>query len=543
MATSDMYKNSYTGKDNYIYLNDSTSAAKFPGVSIFADGAAYTSDGSEWGATTIKSYTADTLPDPASLGVGATVVVDGVLVRKVNSTDFKREDGKKIAWLRFGQSNERGSVYPTLIYTSSSIVGNGTTATLTTSVANDLVEGETYIGTISSAAPSGFNVTTTFTVSGGTYPNKTLTFPSSVVGSATTQGTLVLDIVASVPQAFKSTKKPSLTRPVAPALTPNGSMDFRVVDRILNERFTEIVPINACVGSLSFVKQAAGQIDYWNATSAYYNKRSPIGGGDSGDNGSLIVKNNCLFQCTSGGQNRYAVYNGGPRIEDTSYRELDYVVAIGSGVSGATEPTWANAATVGSTITDGSLTWTNIAINVSTHASSAIKGLAAGEVCFEGRFGFDPLGLLKRAVDMGNRIAADCTTKVVTLSNGQSDTAATAAWYSTALNSIASFFKTRGWVVGIGLTCFNPKTTTSVYDSILVTGRNNALTSLAAFPEIVAGPDLYTALGHVAGTGGLFVQSDNAHVTEDLHLSARGMLAAADSYVDWFKTNMDAGLF
>ena len=43
MATSDMYKNSYTGKDNYIYLNDSKSPAKFPGASIYADGAVYTS--------------------------------------------------------------------------------------------------------------------------------------------------------------------------------------------------------------------------------------------------------------------------------------------------------------------------------------------------------------------------------------------------------------------------------------------------------------------------------------------------------------------
>lgn len=76
MATSDMYKNSYTGKDNYIYLNDSTSAAKFPGASIFADGAAYTSDGSNWDATTVKSYTAEELPDPATLAPGTPVVVE-----------------------------------------------------------------------------------------------------------------------------------------------------------------------------------------------------------------------------------------------------------------------------------------------------------------------------------------------------------------------------------------------------------------------------------------------------------------------------------
>ena len=81
MATSDMYKNSYTGKDNYIYLNDSKSAAKYPGASIFANGTAYTSDGTNWDATTTASYTSSTLPDPAMLGDGAYAIVGGIPVQ------------------------------------------------------------------------------------------------------------------------------------------------------------------------------------------------------------------------------------------------------------------------------------------------------------------------------------------------------------------------------------------------------------------------------------------------------------------------------
>ena len=88
MATSDMYKNSYTGKDNYIYLNDSTSAAKFPGASIFADGAAYTSDGSSWDATTVKSYTAEELPNPATLAPRTTVVLTGTFAADVTSVSL-----------------------------------------------------------------------------------------------------------------------------------------------------------------------------------------------------------------------------------------------------------------------------------------------------------------------------------------------------------------------------------------------------------------------------------------------------------------------
>lgn len=69
-----MYKSN--GKENLLVLNKANSAAQYPGATIYADGAVYTSDSTNWDATTVKPYTADTLPDPASLGAGAQISVD-----------------------------------------------------------------------------------------------------------------------------------------------------------------------------------------------------------------------------------------------------------------------------------------------------------------------------------------------------------------------------------------------------------------------------------------------------------------------------------
>lgn len=49
MATSDLYKNCYNGKDNYIYLKDSKTAVSNPGSELFFNGGQYFSNGSSWG--------------------------------------------------------------------------------------------------------------------------------------------------------------------------------------------------------------------------------------------------------------------------------------------------------------------------------------------------------------------------------------------------------------------------------------------------------------------------------------------------------------
>lgn len=240
---------------------------------------------------------------------------------------------------------------------------------------------------------------------------------------------------------------------------------------------------------------------------------------------------------------RYAVYGGSKPIPNTTIKELDYVKQVGGGASGATAPTWANAATVGSTIADGALTWTCIAINVSGNTDSSIKGLTLGTIATEGKIHFDPLGLLKRAVEAGNSVCGDADSKVCIIANGQSDTSATSAWYSSALQSISMYLVNRGWIVGVGMTCFNPASTVSAYDTILKAGHENAVATLANFtPNAIAGPDLYAGLGSTVGSNGLYLQSDNIHINENIHLSATGMIAAAAIYAEWLKQKIIDGI-
>lgn len=132
-------------------------------------------------------------PDPSIVYMLWDGVDYGSAVRyEVSGGDKLTES--KLCVMMFGQSNERGAVWRKLAFVSSSIVADGSKLTLTTSVANNLIDGDVYIGTISAAVPSSLNGTYSFTVSGGTYPNKTLVAASSVKATASTQGALSLDV-------------------------------------------------------------------------------------------------------------------------------------------------------------------------------------------------------------------------------------------------------------------------------------------------------------------------------------------------------------
>lgn len=48
MATSDLYKNCYNGKENQVVLNKVNSAATLPGAEVYSVGNNYQSDGNTW---------------------------------------------------------------------------------------------------------------------------------------------------------------------------------------------------------------------------------------------------------------------------------------------------------------------------------------------------------------------------------------------------------------------------------------------------------------------------------------------------------------
>ena len=449
---------------------------------------------------------------------------------------------KTIGYFKLGQSNEQGSVYTALYYTTASIVGDGTKVTVTTSIANNLAEGEVYYGTITGAVPSSLNLTAVKFTATGAFPNRVLVATSSVVGTATTQGTLTLDVKASYPQAFASLTQPACAAPVWPSLSNNGSWDFRFKDRVKNELDIDLRVVNAAFGSMSLVKDLAGMVEYWNANSRYAQYRPATGNGDYGDVGSLIVINNVLWNCTTGDK-RYAHYRGGPRLEGVNQKQLSYVARVQGGTTGATAPAWpaAGTATLGQTITDGAVVWTCVCPDVTTTTDPSMKNLGGGYVFVESTYGFDPLGIIAHALSAFGSVSHDLYDRVVVIQNGQSDTAMTSTWYSQAMKSVGNFFWGRGYKVALGMTCFNPKATAASYDSVLMAGRNLALTDPTFGSRYMAGPDLYTGLGNVHGAGGLYTESDNNHPTENVHLGAYSAFKAADVYFDWFKGLVDTG--
>ena len=87
------------------------SATMYAGKSLLADGIVYESDGVNWDAVTTGDFTADTLPDLATLGAGTTVVVDGSLLSKGRDALFGdgMPSSKYISFVR-GASDAAGIV-------------------------------------------------------------------------------------------------------------------------------------------------------------------------------------------------------------------------------------------------------------------------------------------------------------------------------------------------------------------------------------------------------------------------------------------------
>lgn len=82
MATSDLYKNCYNGKENQIVLNKANSAATLPGAEIYAVGNNYQSNGSTWNVygqlRGSKTFDAPSIASGAS--TTTTVTVTGAVL-------------------------------------------------------------------------------------------------------------------------------------------------------------------------------------------------------------------------------------------------------------------------------------------------------------------------------------------------------------------------------------------------------------------------------------------------------------------------------
>ena len=212
--------------------------------------------------------------------------------------------------------------------------------------------------------------------------------------------------------------------------------------------------------------------------------------------------------------------------------DLDQILVIGSQATAASEPASLATAAVGDVITDGTVQWTCLATGGSG-STCLYNGYTrtAGVRLTSLQAGSGPFGILHRVVALAWADPA-ARRRIVMLQNAQSDVGN--SQYQVALESIGRYLLQRGCEVMIGLSCYQPASGTSAYDT-LTTAVNAALTTLradatviqhGAVDAVLTGANLYTLMGstgNMAAGGGYFVKDTNR---DDIHLNAPGVIVA-----------------
>lgn len=323
-----------------------------------------------------------------------------------------------------------------------------------------------------------------------------------VFGQSVELGSVLATDQAGYPQAFQSQKNPAMFSPGGPATGAGGRGGFwmGVHDELYDWGY-DLRLVNGALGSLSFTQDAAGQVLFRQNNGAVRARRLPGAGnggngGDRGYYGDVLVSNGRVFVCTTGRQ--VAAFSDGPFRINAGQTNLDYRETVGTEATAGSAPDFSTA-TVGATVTDGTVVWTC----VSTDAAGL--GLTNGTIMGESNkgFGFDPFGAMARLHEQMQQVHG-VYRKIIYISNGQSDISATTAWYRDALVSIGNYFLVRGYEIMVGLTTWFPLSTVAAYNN-LKQGRIDALTILRATvngAKVYDGADLYTLMGVTGPMGG-----------------------------------------
>jgi len=330
-----------------------------------------------------------------------------------------------------------------------------------------------------------------------------------VVGQSNEQGRVDPSDLAAYPQCFASLTNPSFNSPVWGQILPGyGGFWHKVYDDLAAQGY-EAKIFNGAVGSSSFVTATCGQVLTRANSSGVAARRSPDDFEDRGYFGATTVQGGKVFVATTA--KKQVAFRRKNIFGATSWAEsgIDFISTSGTGTTAASDPGGWSAAALGGTITDGTVTWTCVDTTNST-------GMSNGQVLSPtfSAYGFDPFGILERVhINMSNIRASQ---KIIYIQNAQSDAGTPAATYQSALENIATFFLIRGYKVVIGLSCFNPNTTTANYN-LLATGRLAAIASLQAGAygaKVFAGANLYDLMGSTGNMalGGAWLQSDNVHL-------------------------------
>ena len=319
-----------------------------------------------------------------------------------------------------------------------------------------------------------------------------------VIGQSNELGAVPDSDLGAFPQAFRSLSRPEIRGSLSQTgvTVGRGSWWYKVMDDLWDWGYDAKI-INGAIGSMSMVRNAAGQMAFRNNSSAYYRQRAGAGYSDRGYMGDTICPNgNRVFRCTAG-RDIAALGSGPGRNIGSAATFVDYMNFVGSQNSAASSPDFTTA-NVGDVITDGGISWTCENLN------NGAYGGAGGTIFTESQagLGFDPFGLLQRLHERMLDVQAD--RKIIYIQNAQSDTFAIEAWYQAALTSVANFFLNRGYEVMIGLSCYLATgNNVSIYNT-LQTARNSAITALQAGANgsrVYSGANLYALMGTTGPMG------------------------------------------
>lgn len=351
-----------------------------------------------------------------------------------------------------------------------------------------------------------------------------------VVGQSNEVGSVLVAQSSLYPQAFKSLNKKTFAAPLRGIHQKSGGWWFKVFDDLFSGGY-EMDLINYARGSASIIKHYAGQCTFRNNSTQYRQARASEGPGDYGDIGDITVQGGKVFQCTTGNK-VYVTWDGNKRVPGGAATWLDYIEQVGTLTSAASDPGGWAAATLGSTITDGGIVWTCIDVTNSV-------GFANGQVFSElqAGLGFDPLGLLVRLFKELQSSQAE--ERMVAVSNAQSDTSATTAWYQAALQNIATYFTSRNIKVLLGLSCYNSANgsdRTTAYNA-LQAGLTAALAALGGDKNVYSGANLYALMGTTGNMSWTAAQAGTGWLNSDgVHLNAQGAIVAGGHWASYIQS-------
>lgn len=196
-------------------------------------------------------------------------------------------------------------------------------------------------------------------------------------------------------------------------------------------------------------------------------------------------------------------------------------VTVGTAAASTVAPT-------GTTDTTGadSVPWVYVGAPASGDVDGAIYALGSAR--------YDPNGYIAAAAVISARPGFDDRGVLVSIGQGDHSVGSTRSQYAQAMVNVATHLTGLGLRVWLGMSCYMAGTAAreTTFQTVLLPGREDALTSLASNPLVKRGGDLRNGLGVLVAPSAdnvVGLQSD------ELHLTSAGYEAAGLVYATAFQ--------